>query len=454
MHVIAKGIAVAAMLSYLGFALGAQTAPDLERKRIEQRRLLLQAIEKDDDKAIVKLLEGDSADLLDVNDDLGRGNTYLHVASGRCRAKSILALISKGGKLNPDRDGATPSALWVAADACASEPPQIAAAALEALLSAGADPNTFRRIERTGGLEPESFTFAQKCNGLAEAMPSYLTILEALISAGLRVDLAANPEAGGVTLLHWWPSNSRTPLCQEAVLLSIRSASGPAFSILDTKQRPPVDFTLGPSVYSDAMKAYNIFCFTYQEKRNEKGMTQVLNTLRRAYMAKSVERPDVNRACATGQPDRARPIVKQGTDSSGKAFLVQEVWLDRISDPATTHNPDCASPPGGWSRCQLLRLESVPGAFSISSSPNVQSWFKEDDGTCPNSFDPAIHRSLASAGYRRCEGECAIVMRLQRSIYGASASGDYHPYVEWLAKNWSHNLSRCYAISATLGPAT
>lgn len=216
MHVIAKGIAVAAMLSYLGFALGAQPAPDLERKRIEQRRLLLQAIEKDDEKAIVKLLEGDSADLLDVNDDLGRGNTYLHVASGRCRAKSILALISKGGKLNPDRDGANPSALWVAADACASEPPQIAAAALNALLSAGADPNTFRRVHRTGGLEPESFTFAQKCNGLAEAMPSYLTILDALISAGLRVDLAANPEAGGVTLLHWWPSNSRTPLCQEA----------------------------------------------------------------------------------------------------------------------------------------------------------------------------------------------------------------------------------------------
>jgi hypothetical protein len=423
-----------------------------DRNRVEAQAKVLRAISNDDGVEISNLFRGNSGDLIKADDDLGGGRGYLHVAAAQCKAKAADALLKAGANPNFTPRSGNESVLSIAARQCATGPASVGEALLTSLFSAGADPNPIHIGAETRKPEPEFFKFALLCTTPAQFLPSYLAVLDRWIRGGLKANASSSLEAGKITALHFWAGNVRQPLCVSAIERLADSAQVSDFAIADNKGRLPIDYTLGPAFFSQADNSYQIFCFAYQDPR-ESGLKGALNGVRALYISKGNKVPDVVRACAGQDGDALHPVIKLGADKNGKAFLIEEVRLAHITDPATTDSPDCASPPGGWSRCQLLRLESIANAFSLSTNPKVETWFKEADQSCPNSFDPARHSSPADAGYRQCDGVCGQGWAsLTGRVDPVSASGASYPFVERLAKNWSHILDRCYAITVHLGP--
>lgn len=440
---------LAGIAMFQAFPASAQTR---DRDRLEAQSRVLRAISNDDGIEITNLFRGDSGDLLKPDDDLGGGRGYLHAAASQCKAKATDALVKIGANPNFKPRNSNESILLIAAKQCAMEAASVAEALLASLFSGGANRNPIHIGPVTGKPEPEFFQFALLCTATPATMPSYLAVLDRWIQAGLRADTVSSVEAGRVTALHFWAGNARQSLCVSAIERVLNSVQLSAFAIEDVKGRLPVDYTLGPAIFSNADRSYQIYCFAYQDPRDS-GLKASLNGLRSSYISKGMKRPDIMRACAGQDAEALTPVIKQGVDKDGKSFLIEEVRLAHITDPATTHSPDCASPPGGWSRCQLLRLESVANTYALAAHPRVETWFKEADQSCPASFDPARHRSAADAGYRKCTGDCgqgwASLTGLGDII---SASGGSYPFLERLAKNWSNVLDRCYAMTVYLGP--
>lgn len=441
-------VVTAFLLFGLGLASHAQLPPKDPRTAIVSQ--VLAAISKDDGPLIERLIAGDSSDYLKINEDISRGRTILDAAAEKCAPKSVAALLKNRADPNGSKTDRTAlSPLTRAALACARDIPAQATAVVQALLTAGAEPNAnyFTSGITPTEVDPQSFVFLRSCNTATALQPSYLTILGIWLKGGLKATSTSSADRGQVSLLHYIAAVAASPLCVEAARLLAAASVDADFRALDNRGRPPIDFTLGPSAFFHNSKSYGITCMTGGP---EEGANAPLRVVRSLFSSPARPTPDLARAC-TDLGESKKSTFTTGTDPQGRPFMIREYKLDRVTDKVTTHSPDCSDPPGGWSRCAVVRFEPLPPNLNLLASPAPSYWRKDSDGVCPGSFDPAKHHNPREAGYVRCNGDCGNPSAIHPTT-PLTSSGTHYLYVQALLKNWSQHQDYCYAIVVYPGP--
>lgn len=159
-------------------------------------RQIMAAIAADNGDQIRKLLEDDSGDLVDVNDDLGRGRTFLMMAAAGCHPNATEELLRWGSRVDVREGPRALPVVWLAAQACAQQPDtQSARRVMAALVGAGATLHASHDVGRPGmGVtEPDAFRFVDLCNRGARAATNFAPVLEELMRGG-RLDSTVRVE--------------------------------------------------------------------------------------------------------------------------------------------------------------------------------------------------------------------------------------------------------------------
>jgi hypothetical protein len=443
----------------ISMAVAAAATPSIPTDQ-EVWVLVLAAIKADDDAKIAALFSQYPSQLSNVDVNIGGNSTFLQYAASFCSVRAATVLLQKGADPNKSYSPVTTQnslTLISAAQSCSESDEVNARSMIKLLFQSGAKANP---VSSPGNFQytiPQAQQFLQQCTSRVNYVPSFLPVLEEWLLGGLNPASAPTNPAGkaDVNLLHFVAYDLSSNLCTEAAILLSRNAKPNDFSAVDSKGRFPIDYTLGSTFQgtdTDGSVYRIIDCFAYV--RNDDHSTEHVNRSKviSTYENAGSPPPDINRACPH-RGENTQPFTGIGIDSNGNKFIFQERWLPAITENATTDDPGCQDPPGGWSRCGLLQAESIPGVYVLLPG-TVQAFAKEDDGRC-GKFDPSKNQTPErDLGYTLCGGggRCLNWSRYFEISRETDPAGRILNSIKYLAKNWSDHRNRCYALKIYLGP--